>query len=287
MVTIIDSPDFMFQDNLEIDSKFRKVYLMFFGIFIGFLHKNTHKKVFCKLMNMFFSNDGFISFSEGVYYKKIWDNTMFGYPNKRIDRIILDNKKHFEKLYETYCLSEVKLIENDLIIDCGANVGELYKSLQLFNKDFQYKAFEPDPYSFEVLKTNLKDYNIELYDYALSDSEETKNLYLNTEGADSSLIYFGKNNKTQVQTKTLDSFKFNKVKLLKLEAEGGEFEVLKGAKKTLKNIEYIAVDYGPERGVHKESTSVEIINFLYENNFRLLKVSKYRQAGLFINTAIK
>ena len=49
-----------------------------------------------------------------------------------------------------------------------------------------------------------------------------------------------------IKSKTLDSYNFKKIKLLKLEAEGSEFEVLNGSLNTLKNIDYISVDYGPE-----------------------------------------
>ena len=72
-------------------------------------------------------------------------------------------------------------------------------------------------------------------------------LYLNTDGADSSLIYFGTDNSINVETKMLDSFNYDKIKLLKIEAEGAELEVLKGSIKTIKKTEYITVDYGPER----------------------------------------
>lgn len=286
MATILDLPDFMFQNKLVPKSKFKKIYLTIFGLFVGFIHKSTKDKMFCSIMNLFFPNDGKIFFENEKYSKRLWNGIKFSYPNKRIDRIIVDSKKHFENLYKTYCLDDITFNEDDLIIDCGANVGELYVSLKIHNNNFKYVGFEPDPHSFVALKENLKIFKTELYDLALSDSEGVTNLYLNTEGADSSLIYFGSKNKIEVQTRAIDSYKFNKIKLFKIEAEGGEFEVLKGSIKTLKNIQYLAIDYGPEKGVDNEPTSVEIINFLYTHNFRLLSVSKFRQVGLFVNTSI-
>ena len=59
-----------------------------------------------------------------------------------------------------------------------------------------------------------------IHDIALSDSNIHMPLYLNTEGADSSL-YFGTNEKVSVDCKIIDSFNFKNVKLLKIEA-GGE-----------------------------------------------------------------
>ena len=61
------------------------------------------------------------------------------------------------------------------------------------------------------------------------------------------------------------------LKLLKLEAEGAEPEVIKGALNLLKNIEYIAADLGPERGFNQESTLKEVVNILLENNFEIVE----------------
>ena len=50
----------------------------------------------------------------------------------------------------------------------------------------------------------------------------------------------------------LDSFNIKNVKLLKIDAEGYEPEVLKGSLDTFNEIEYISVDYGNERGKEEE-----------------------------------
>lgn len=286
MASLLDLPDFMFQNNNKRYGKFSKILITLFGLFIGFLHKNLHGKLFCFAINLFFKNDGKIYFRENLYNKKLSNNQEFSYPTKRIDRVIVDHESHFEKLFNSYCLNNIQFNPGDTVIDCGANVGELFISFVLNNVDINYIGFEPDPKVFSVLKKNLKDYDVLIYDVALSDSNNYMPLYLNTEGADSSLIYFGKNEKVSVDCKTIDSFNFKNIKLLKIEAEGGEIEVLKGSKKSLKNIEYISVDYGPERGENRESTSVEIINFLYKNQFKLVNVSKYREIGLFKNLNI-
>jgi FkbM family methyltransferase len=284
MASIIDLPDFMFTHRKERYSKVFKIFMTCWGLFIGFIHKNTEGKIFCLLMNLFFSGDGKIYFEKNYYTKKLWNGEDFSYLNKRIDRIIVDHKAHFELLFNTYCLDHIEFNRGDLIIDCGANIGELFISLELKKQHIEYIGYEPDPKVFLTLRKNLSIYNLSLYDIALSDKKEEKPFYLNSDGADSSLIYFGSDEKTIVKSDKLDNFNFKSIKLLKIEAEGGEIEVLKGSLNTLKNIEYISVDYGPERGVTKEPTNVEIINFLYENDFKLVDTSKYRQVGLFKNS---
>ena len=49
---------------------------------------------------------------------------------------------------------------------------------------------------------------------------------------------------------------------------------------------FVSVDYGNEKGIDEESTMVEVLNFLYENNFELIADSQYRKVGLFKNRAI-
>ncbi len=287
MASLLDLPDFMFKDESKVFNKFEKVFFTIYGLIVGFVYKRTEGKLFCFFMNLFFKKDGKISFEKNLYSKKIWTDFNFYYPNKRIDRIIINHKKHFKRLYLSYCLDVINFDQKDLIIDCGANVGELFMSLKLKIDDFIYVGYEPDPKAFNSLKINLSSYNAEIYDLALSNINDKKPLYLNTEGADSSLIYFGSDDSAMVSCKTLDSYEYKKIKLLKIEAEGGELEVLEGSVNTLKNVEFVSVDYGPERGENKESTSVGIINFLYKNNFKLVNVSKYRQIGLFKNNLFK
>lgn len=286
MASILDLPDFMFSNQKKIYSRFSKLYLTIFGLFIGFIYKKTSGKLFCSIINLFFPRDGKINYSGEFYFKKLWNDSLFFYPNKRIDRIIVDHKAHFNFLFETYCLDEINFNSEDLIIDCGANVGELYMSLLLKEKSCKYVAFEPDPISYSALSRNLKQYELETFELALSNTEGTSEFFLNPEGADSSLVYFGSDSSVEVNTKALDSFKYPQIKLLKIEAEGAELEVLQGSVDTLSNVEYISVDYGPERGVNSESTSPEIVDFLYTHDFKLIKVSKHRQVGLFKNSSI-
>jgi hypothetical protein len=74
----------------------------------------------------------------------------------------------------------------------------------------------------------------------------------------------------------LDSFidVDKKIKLLKLEAEGSELDVLKGATKILQNIEYISADLGFEINNNTESSFIEVNQFLIKNGFELIKSHK-------------
>ena len=70
MASIIDLPDFMFMDKKKKYSKMSKVYLTFFGLFVGAIHKKTSKSFFCNILNLLFPGDGRIFYSENLYGKK-------------------------------------------------------------------------------------------------------------------------------------------------------------------------------------------------------------------------
>lgn len=89
--------------------------------------------------------------------------------------------------------------------------------------------------------------------------------------------------KILVQQIRLDKLIDERVKLLKIDAEGAEEEVIIGAKNLLSKIEYIAVDLGFENGKKQESTAPPVINFLLKNDFTLFAISK-NERFLFQNS---
>ena len=235
MANIFNLPDFMFTGIDKSNfSKFKKIIFLIKGLFLSYVHKKISGKLFCKIKNLFYSSNGMINFEENKYYKVIQQNKKIYFPNKRIDRVVVNYEKHFSNLLDQYSINELQIDDNDLIIDCGANVGELYFSLSANTRNIQYVGFEPDPHAFECLLLNVNDYSNKLFNYGLSSKEGKAKLYLDTFGANSSIEQFGSEEFINIETKTLDSFDFDDIKLIKLEAEGHELEILKGAMETLK-----------------------------------------------------
>jgi len=284
MANIFNLPDFMFTgiDKYKL-SKWSKLTFLLKGLLLSYIHKKTNEKIFCRIMNFFYSSNGKIYFKKNKYFKVIENNKKMYFPNKRIDRVIVDHERHFTNLLDQYSINQLEIKDNDLVIDCGANVGELYFSFLLNTQNIEYIAFEPDPAAFECLSLNINNKSHNLYNFALSSNEGKMKFYLDTFGANSSIEHFGSEEFITVETKTLDSFNFENIKLIKLEAEGHEIEVLKGSVNTLKNTEYITVDYGPEKGKEGNMTLPEVTNFLFKENFIIENASSNRYTCLFKN----
>jgi|APGre2960657444_1045066.scaffolds.fasta_scaffold40281_2 hypothetical protein len=85
----------------------------------------------------------------------------------------------------------------------------------------------------------------------------------------------------------LDSFINFKIKILKIEGEGAEPEIIYGYKEILNNIHYISADLGPERGFAQENTIAPVVNFLLKNNFVVVDKSLKRDIYLFRNLRYK
>ena len=65
----------------------------------------------------------------------------------------------YDQLIDEYMFSEIEFENDDIVIDCGANIGEIYNALKRNNSNeysFSYYAFEPSKYEFSILNQNSK-----------------------------------------------------------------------------------------------------------------------------------
>ncbi|MAQ62791.1 MAG: hypothetical protein CMA48_00500 [Euryarchaeota archaeon] len=284
MSEFINIPDYITK-NQSIDNlnKILKIKILIKGKFLSLIINKTSGKFFSSLVNFFFSDKGKIYFENDLYIYKDKENKLF-YTNKRVLRPTFGFEELVNELGEDYLLQFISILENDLIVDCGANIGEFYHSIRKKQKNINYIAFEPDPRTFRCLELNLKNQKgVQLFNSGLGSSNTELSFYISEDGSDSSFINPGVNEEIKVDSTTLDSYKFGKVKLIKIEAEGYEPEVLFGAKETIKNTTFITVDSGPERGVEGKTTLAKVIDFLYENGFKLIEFNPKRYVCLFIN----
>lgn len=195
--------------------------------------------------------------------------------------------KRDQQLRNEYLLDHVPLENEDFIIDCGANVGDLWHALSKESKlSFNYFAFEPSEDEYKCLELNVEK-KVNLFNIGLWDKRDKLKFYVSSKNADSSMIKPESYTKTvSLEVDRLDNvIKANKIKLLKLEAEGAEMQVLNGAKNLLMNIEYITADLGFEN--NGKSTLPEVTNYLLNNNFEIIDFGYPRIVILFKNKNIQ
>lgn len=164
------------------------------------------------------------------------------------------------------------------IFDVGANVGEI---VLYFNQKFtssQILAFEPINESFKTLEKNTEHLkNVNCFKYALGSTIEKKTISLNPNSQQNSLVEELQKDSFPTEVIdiiTLDNFceqtQIEKIDLLKIDTEGFELEVLKGATNLLENrkISFILSEVGFRETDKRHTFFFSLYQFLYSKGFR-------------------
>jgi len=210
---------------------------------------------------------------------------------ERVNSYLAGLEARGEKLAKEYLLDQVPFGPGDNIVDIGANVGDLALAIQSLGIEVNLTAFEPSPREFAALERNLasnsaikgfKAFNAAVW----SDDDDQKEFYVKSATADSSIIPIdGYDETISVPTVRLDTVLPKKTyKLLKLEAEGAEPEILLGASQILSCFQFVSADVGFERGLRQESTLPEVTRILVEHGFHIKAVGRDRLILLFERT---
>lgn len=272
-----------------IKKTFAKIKVRLFSEISKFICKKKGKK-FEILINLYLSFYSLFNKTEKIKVK--FDNPNYFiidekkkykfFPLERIEFYQKGLSHRGKSLKDGYLLNNIKFQDNDIIIDIGANNGDFYLC---FKEKIIYYGYEPSPVVFLNLQYNVKNQNI--YNLGLSNIKQNNiEFYLKDESGDSTFLPIKDySKKILVNTSTLDEEieKIQKpIKLIKLEAEGFEPNILYGLKKKINFVEYITIDCGFE-GIDENSTISECCNYLIKNNFKMLDFNSPRIFALFKN----
>jgi FkbM family methyltransferase len=186
---------------------------------------------------------------------------------------------------KSYLLDYIDFNSEDLIVDCGANMGDLQLYFHQKDMKIRYLGIEPNPADFKCLERNLLD-GAKALNIGLWNSESIMDFYVDKFSSSSSLIEPPKYSKIiSVITKRLDQLQLgSNIKLLKVEGEGAEPEIIEGCANSLANVEYVTIDVGPERGVEQSPTRNSVIRLMKKYNYSIVKENPWhRKTILFRN----
>jgi FkbM family methyltransferase len=170
------------------------------------------------------------------------------------------------------------------VIDIGANVGQFaIASANLFT-DAQVYAFEPVPDTNQQLQKNIAPLsNIKSYALALGNKEGEVVFNINSHSHSSSILPLAAAHaeafpdakevqKITVKVTTLDQVladvKFNAPTLLKIDAQGYEGNILKGATETLKRVDMVLLEGSFKQMYEGEMLFADIMNLMAEQGFK-------------------
>lgn len=206
-----------------------------------------------------------------------------------------------DKYYHQKNLNKVLLnLDLKTVFDIGAHKGEFSSNMLKNFKYLKIYAFEPQSEIYLELKEKFhQSKNFISYNTALSNINKKKKLNINIKTSTSSFSKYNKDSNWRklkeflltgskkssfikseiVNVISLDSFckkkNINRIDLLKIDTEGHEAEVLKGATRMLKkNIKYVLIEFHFSK-IYKNYNPKKIENILEKNNFRLVKRFKF------------
>ena len=192
-------------------------------------------------------------------------------------------------LVEEFINQKLPAAKDSAVLDIGANIGN---HTVFFSKMFQkVYAFEPNPVTYEVLQINSnfvsEAKNIQTFNFGLSDVDGSLPFLINRSNIGGSAIAEcddTSQNIINVRVKRLDDLTAvneAKIALIKIDVEGHELQVLKGAKKTL--AEHMPAILFEQEASQIVAGSSEVVKILEELGYGFFTIKKnfYFGEGVF------
>ena len=167
------------------------------------------------------------------------------------------------------------------LIDVGSNKGQFSLIARKFFPNIKIHSFEPQIDILNMQKKVLGTKNINYYNFTLGSEEKESELYI-TKRKDSSsvlkpILTKNRNYITNEIKKTsikrldnLSNFKnIERPSVMKLDVQGYEFEVLKGAENILEYIDYVITEVSFMEVYENQTSADKLIKFLKSKSFEI------------------
>jgi FkbM family methyltransferase len=169
--------------------------------------------------------------------------------------------------------SRLSKLHNGYVLDVGANIGKYAKHVKRANPMVRIFCFEPHPQNFKILCENTRGIvsaahnvavgssagSMKLYDYRVNDGSSHASLYQDV----IEKIHAQPSVSHDVAVITIDDFivenDINRISLLKIDTEGHELAVLKGASKS--------ISAGKIEAIHFEFNEMNVVSRIFMRDF--------------------
>lgn len=199
----------------------------------------------------------------------------------------IENQIHLKRI-KFFFINNI-FFEKPVIVDIGAHQGKISRIFNNIYKKSKIYCIEPNKKQNKHLKKVGK--NIRIFNCAIGKKSEKLHFYINKIDLTNSLsklntksIYLKfknfilKNERNppsrKINVRTLDRFckekRIKKIDILKIDVEGHEYDVLRGAKKIIKNVNVILIEIQKNK-MYKNYSQKKIYKFLKEHNFELIQ----------------
>jgi FkbM family methyltransferase len=196
---------------------------------------------------------------------------------------ISKRRKNFDEIYLYH------INNKPCIFDVGANIGQSIKRFKNIFLNPIIHSFEPVKECFDIINNKYYDKNITINNFALGNYNNFKFFNVNKLTYTSSFLDINKQNnksflfekkrKEKVKIIKLDNYiKNNNIKyvdVLKIDTQGYELEVLKGAKNSLKRIKFIEIEITLDNIYKGNPPFYQIDYIMRKNNFEIYQLGEF------------
>lgn len=205
-------------------------------------------------------------------------------------RLFSKKKKVLSKgdFYDVQTEQIIKMVckKDSNCVDAGCNIGDILKIILKYAPNGRHYAFEPIPDLYQqLLKKFEHNKNCKISDVALSDKTGISSFnYVISNPAYSGLIkrQYEKEDEVdtliEVQTNSLDELlpKDYRVDLIKIDVEGGEFPLLRGAVNTLKKYKPVVIfEHGIGASEFYGTRPEDLYHFLLDCGLEVYTLTKW------------
>lgn len=194
--------------------------------------------------------------------------------------------------YEEYIQEALEGVEHPLVLDIGANEGQSAVQILEVRPDAEIHSFEPSPEIYERLRNKIHAPGFKAHNLALGEANGVGKFHLFPASQTNSFLepaagtaqvapYLNRGFETiEVPVRRLDDYLqehqlLRQIDYLKIDAQGFENRVLRGAPVALRRTRYLMIEVNFNQ-VYKGSCLVdEICYLLYGHGFRLQKTVGY------------
>lgn len=168
-----------------------------------------------------------------------------------------------------------------VVFDVGANVGEWTQVVLANNPHVEVHCFEPSADTFKTLSSNKFISEVRCNNIGLGSTHEEKKFYVFGDESTVNSVYLRDGmvplREYAIKIDTIDNYcaknGVKRIDFLKIDVEGNELEVLKGAQKMLREdrIKIVQFEYG---GTYIDSRTFlkDIFNYFSDLNYRIYKI---------------